>query len=173
MWKETLHAKLDNSVQAVILLLPGSKGNCVLYDEIKRLLLEEIPIVSQVVLVGTIRAGKNIRSIVSKILIQVCAKIGGVPWTIDDMPLLDRPAMVCGLDVYHATHLGRKSVLGFCSSFNNSATRYWSKSIIQDTGVEVSVNLQSLMERAIKKFEQVTTHKPERIFFYRDGVGED
>jgi hypothetical protein len=89
------------------------------------------------------------------------------------MPLLDRPAMVCGLDVYHATHLGRKSVLGFCSSFNNSATRYWSKSIIQDTGVEVSVNLQSLMERAIKKFEQVTKHKPERIFFYRDGVGED
>ena len=69
MWKETLHAKLDNSVQAVILLLPGSKGNCVLYDEIKKLLLEEIPIVSQVVLVGTIRAGKNIRSIVSKILI--------------------------------------------------------------------------------------------------------
>jgi len=46
MWKETLHAKLDNSVQAVILLLPGSKGNCVLYDEIKKLLLEEIPVVS-------------------------------------------------------------------------------------------------------------------------------
>ena len=141
MWKEVLSQKLDKSVQAIVLLLPGSRGNCILYDEIKRYLLEEVPIVSQVVLVGTIRAGKNLRSIVSKILIQICAKIGGVPWTIDEMPLLDRPAMVCGLDVYHATHLGRKSVLGFCSSFNNSATRYWSKSIIQDVGVEVSMNL--------------------------------
>ncbi len=69
MWKETLRDKLDKSVQAAIIILPGNKGNCALYDEIKRMLLEEIPIVSQVVLVGTIRAGKNLRSIVAKILI--------------------------------------------------------------------------------------------------------
>jgi sulfur relay (sulfurtransferase) complex TusBCD TusD component (DsrE family) len=28
------------------------------------------------------------------------------------------------------------------------------------------------MEKAIKKFVQISGHKPERIFFYRDGVGE-
>lgn len=143
-----------------------------LYDEIKKLLLEEIPVVSQVVLVGTIRSGKNVRSIVSKILIQICAKIGGVPWTINEMPLLERPAMVCGLDVYHATHLGRKSVLGFCASFNNSATKYWSKSIVQDVGVEVSHHLQSLIDKAVRRFQKVTNHFPERIFIFRDGVGE-
>jgi aubergine len=130
LWKETLLSKLDSSVQCAVILLPGSKGRCVLYDEIKRLMLEEIPVVSQIVLVGTIRAGKNVRSIVSKVLIQICAKIGGIPWTVEQMPLLDMPAMVCGLDVYHATHLGRKSVAGFCASFNNSATKYWSKSIV-------------------------------------------
>lgn len=77
VWKETLQSKLDSSVQCAIVLLPGSRGKSVLYDEIKRLLLEEIPVVSQIVLVGTIRAGKNLRSIVSKVLIQICAKIGG------------------------------------------------------------------------------------------------
>ena len=46
MWKETLQAKLDHTVQAVILLLPGSRGRCPLYDEIKKFLLEEIPVVS-------------------------------------------------------------------------------------------------------------------------------
>ena len=46
MWKDTLLNKLDSSVQCAILLLPGSKGRCVLYDEIKRLMLEEIPVVS-------------------------------------------------------------------------------------------------------------------------------
>jgi hypothetical protein len=170
MWKETLQAKLDNTVQAVILLLPGSRGRCPLYDEIKKFLLEEIPVVSQVVLVGTIRAGKNIRSIVSKVLIQICAKIGGVPWTISDLPLLDRPSMVCGLDVYSSTHLGRKSVLGFCSSFNSSATKFYSKSIIQEPGVEAATHLQSLMEKAIKKFQRMTKFYPERIFFYRNGL---
>jgi aubergine-like protein len=83
MWKDTLHSKLDSSVQCAVVLLPGSRGQSVLYDEVKRLLLEEIPVVSQIVLVGTIRAGKNLRSVVSKILMQICAKIGGVPWVID------------------------------------------------------------------------------------------
>jgi hypothetical protein len=69
VWKETLLSKLDSSVQCAIILLPGSRGKSVLYDEIKRLLLEEISVVSQIVLVGTIRAGKNLRSIVSKVLI--------------------------------------------------------------------------------------------------------
>jgi aubergine-like protein len=84
------------------------------------------------------------------------------------MPLLDRPSMVCGLDVYKSEHLGRKSVLGFCSSFNSSATRYYSKSIIQENGVEASMHLQSLMEKAIKKFQRMTKFYPERIFFYRN-----
>ena len=110
--------------------MPGSQGRSVLYNEIKRLFLEEIPIVSQIVLVGTIRSGKNVRSIVSKVLIQICAKIGGVPWIIDKIPLLERPAMICGLDVYQASHLGKKSVLGFCASLNSYATKYWSKSVV-------------------------------------------
>ena len=47
MWKETLQAKLlENSVEAVILLLPGSQGRCPLYDEIKKFLFTEIPVVS-------------------------------------------------------------------------------------------------------------------------------
>ena len=41
------------------------------------------------------------RSIVNKILIQINAKIGGVPWAVDKLPLLNVPAMVCGMDVFH------------------------------------------------------------------------
>jgi hypothetical protein len=47
IWKETLQAKLlDNTVQAVILLLPGSQGRCPLYDDIKKFLLTDVPVVS-------------------------------------------------------------------------------------------------------------------------------
>jgi aubergine-like protein len=52
---------------------------------------------------ATLSRGKNLRNIASKILIQVCAKIGGIPWIIDDMPIVDKPTMVCGLDIFHNT----------------------------------------------------------------------
>ena len=125
-------------------------------------------------MVGTIRAGKNLRSIISKILIQICAKIGGVPWCIDNLPLLDRPAMVCGLDVYHNSSLGKKSILGICTSFNRNATKYWSKSLILNSDDEIKSKnlLQSLMERSLKKFQSLNKLYPERIIFYREGLSD-
>ena len=68
-WVKALQEQLNEGVQMVVLLLPGSKGRCNLYDDVKRYLLTEFPIPSQVVLTATIQRGKNLRSIVSKILI--------------------------------------------------------------------------------------------------------
>nr|AEX87966.1 Otiwi4 [Sterkiella histriomuscorum] len=171
-WRSTLMSKLDSSVQCVVLILPGHKDRCQLYDEIKRMLLEEVPVVSQVVLTSTLNRGRNLRSIISKILIQICAKIGGIPWTIDDMPIMDRPTMICGMDVFHKTKLGKKSVLAFCSSFNKTSTKYWSKTVVHDVGVEISSSLQMLMEKALRKFQKAAGCFPERIILYRDGVGD-
>ena len=53
----------------VVLLLPGAKGKTPLYDDVKRFLLSEYPIPSQVVLAATISKGKNLRSIMSKVVI--------------------------------------------------------------------------------------------------------
>ena len=68
-WIKTLKEQLNEGVQMVVLLLPGAKGRCNLYDDVKKFLLTEFPIPSQVVLTSTIQRGKNLRSIVSKILI--------------------------------------------------------------------------------------------------------
>ena len=87
----------------VVLLLPGTKARCPLYNDVKRFLLTEYPIPSQVVLTSTIQRGKNLRSIVSKILIQMNAKVGGIPWAVDKLPFMTEPTMVCGMDVFHAT----------------------------------------------------------------------
>lgn len=129
-WKRELQSKLNSNVQAIVLILPGQKGKCTLYDDVKRFLLTEYPIPSQVVLTSTISRGKNLRSIVNKILIQINAKIGGIPWAVDNLPLLNRPAMVCGMDVFHSTALGKKSVLALTASMNSTATKYWSTSVI-------------------------------------------
>jgi len=130
-WTRELKSKLNPNVQAVVLLMPGQKGKNTLYDDVKRFLLSEFPVPSQVVLCNTIAKGKNLRSIVNKILIQINAKIGGIPWTVDNLPFMDKPTMVCGMDVFHSTALGKKSVLALTASVNNSATKYFSTSVIQ------------------------------------------
>jgi len=46
------------------------------------------------------------------------------------------------MDVFHNPSLGKKSVLALTASMNQSATTYWSTSVIQDEiGQEGSTNL--------------------------------
>lgn len=133
---------LNPSVQCVVLLLPGAKGKAPLYDDLKRLLIKDIPVPSQVVLCNTISKGKNLRSICSKILIQMCAKIGGEPWAMNELPFMDDKTMVCGMDVYHNTGQKANSILAFCASINQRATKFWSKAQIQsNVGEEISNQL--------------------------------
>lgn len=129
-WIKMLKEQLNDGVQMVVLIIPGQKGKSQLYDDLKRFLLTAYPIPSQVVLANTISRGKNLRSIISKVLIQMNAKLGGIPWTVDNLPFMDKPTMICGLDVFHATNLGKKSVMALSASMNNSATTYWSTSVV-------------------------------------------
>lgn len=113
------------------------------------------------------------RSIIQKILIQINAKIGGIPWAVDALPLMDRPTMVCGMDVFHCTALGKKSVLALTASMNSTATKYWSTSVIQgELGQEASHSLATGMLKALEQFKRHNGTYPARIIFFRDGVGE-
>ena len=49
-------------------MLPGGKNGSDLYPDLKKLLLQDIPVISQIILTGTINYGKNLKSIVSKII---------------------------------------------------------------------------------------------------------
>lgn len=83
------------------------------------------------------------------------------------------PTMICGMDVFHSTALGKKSVLALTASMNQTATQYWSTSVIQDEiGQEGSTNLQSGMSKALEAFKRQNGSHPTKIIFYRDGVGE-
>ena len=110
----------------------------------------------------------------NKILIQINAKIGGIPWAVDNLPLVTKPTMICGMDVFHSTALGKKSVLALTASINQTATKYWSTSVIQgELGQEAAHSLHAGMTKACEAFKKHNAGKyPERIIFYRDGVGE-
>ena len=95
-----INDKINSSVTFIVFILPGQKGKGTCYSEIKAKLIESVPVPSQVVLGSTISRGKNLRSICTKILIQMNAKLGGIPWSIDTLPFDDKPTMICGIDTF-------------------------------------------------------------------------
>ena len=65
----------------------------------------------------------------TKLLIQICSKIGGVPWTCDQLsPLVNEaPTMVCGVNVYYdSDRTGCSGVVGLVATTNKKCTRYYS-----------------------------------------------
>ena len=78
-----------------------------------------------------------------------------MPWTVDSLPLFDKPTMVCGMDVFHSTSLGKKSVCAVTASVNASATKYFSTCEIQEeVGQEHSVHLKTGMGKALEAFKR-------------------
>jgi aubergine-like protein len=170
-WITELKAKMNPGVTCVVLILPGQKGKAPLYDAIKKLLVTEIPVPSQVVLSSTISRGKNLRSIVSKILLQMNAKIGGEPWFVDNMPLIgEAPTMIMGMDVFHKQ--GKFSVLALVGTTNNHGTKYFSKCAVVKEGEDGTVQFGSMVEAALEAFKKKQGVYPARVIYYRDGMGD-
>ena len=61
-------------------------------------MINELPVPSQMILTSTIQKDKGFRSVVNKVIVQVAAKLGYIPWTIDGLVFNDKPAMVVGID---------------------------------------------------------------------------
>ena len=107
-------------------------------------------------------------SVVSKLVLQINAKLGGEPWITDfKLPGLQ----VFGMDVYHAgKNARRKSTVGFVSSVNESLSRYHSRAFT-NSEEEVHV-LRTAVTSALTRYQQLNKTFPSYIVMFRDGVGE-
>jgi len=56
-WESELSRVLNPNMQAVVLIIPGSRGKGQLYNDLKKLLMGKYPIPSQIVLSGTLAKG--------------------------------------------------------------------------------------------------------------------
>ena len=138
-WEDEFKKVLNPQVTMVVIILQGQKNSAPLYNEVKTLLFKVMPVPSQVVLQNTISRGKNVRSIVTKILIQMNSKIGGEPWAISDMPFTNMPTMIVGYDVYHK--MKAKSYLAYCATTNRNFTTYWTSYMQQAEYQEIADKL--------------------------------
>ncbi|XP_049852397.1 LOW QUALITY PROTEIN: piwi-like protein Siwi [Schistocerca gregaria] len=152
--------------QIILIILQNKRADR--YNALKRRCCVDRAVATQVVLLKNTR-GKNIFSVASKIVIQMCCKIGGAPWSVE-IPLSG--LMVVGFDVYHDTASRGVSIGALVASMNKALSRYFSAVSYQHSGEELSNELSINMCKALQKFQTMNGSLPERIIIYRDGVGE-
>jgi len=97
-WDEVLREHLKPNVQATILIIPGRKGQGnPLYEDLKKLLITDVPIPSQMILAQTIdRAKSALYAVTNRLIMKLCVKIGGEIWAIDELPFFNLSSMAAG-----------------------------------------------------------------------------
>jgi aubergine-like protein len=123
------------------------------------------------VLSETIR-NKSIRNIAKNIMMQICAKLGDIPWGFKNLPLMDQPTMIIGIDVCHRVGRNKKSVLGFCASMDRYVGKYYSASQQQGEKQEIAFSIEKLFQESIMQFKKYNGLFPKKIIVYRDAVSE-
>lgn len=168
-WRRLFKDKLDQSVQFVVLILPGRKKSAPLYEDIKRFFVSEMPIPTQVVLTETLK-GRNEKSIVNKILVQIAAKAGATPWAIDNMPFTNQPTMLSGL---HIQLKGRNTIITFSATVNRTFSKYWSTVEVIENPHDKEAAICRIFKKALTEFTNYSNNPtPSTVIVYREGTSE-
>ncbi|XP_006616743.1 piwi-like protein Siwi [Apis dorsata] len=138
------------------------------YSAIKKKCTHDRPVASQVFLAKNL-SNKGIRSIATKVAIQLNCKLGGAPWSVELPPI---NLMVVGYDVCHDPADKSRDFGAMVASLDRSLTRYYSSVAAHTTGEELSDEFGESLEKAVLCYRQVNKILPSHIVIYRDGVGE-
>jgi len=139
------------------------------YGKLKELLTKERPIPSQFVF--THNCNKPL-SVYNKIALQINAKMGGTLWFAQLPQEMPSNSIVIGMDVFHDTRKGSRSVLGICSTIDSNLTKYYNQVAFHKPRQEIADTLGELCIKSFKAYYRQCGRKPDNIFIFRDGVGD-
>jgi len=109
-------------------------------------------------------------SIASKVAIQINSKLMGAPWMID-LPVSG--LMTVGFDICHCTKERSKSYGALIATMDLlKSTKYFSHVAQHVKGQDLSNEISVSFRLALKCYLKHHKCLPQRIVFYRDGVGE-
>ncbi|XP_037931598.1 protein aubergine-like [Teleopsis dalmanni] len=163
-------ASQDPQIIMAVLFSPNEEK----YAVIKKKCCVDRAVASQVVTMKVIaprpEKSAGLMSIATKVVIQMNAKLRGIPWMID-MPNLG--IMTCGFDVCHSTKNKNNSYGAFVSTMDiRKSSRYYSSVQEHVKGQELSNYLTLSVANSLRAYLEEHQCLPERIVFYRDGVGD-
>ncbi|XP_062128728.1 protein aubergine-like isoform X1 [Drosophila sulfurigaster albostrigata] len=163
-------AAKDPQIIMIVIKSPNEEK----YSCIKKRTCVDRPVPSQVVTLKTIAPrpdrSSGLMSIATKVVIQMNAKLMGAPWMIE-LPI--NGLMTVGFDVCHSSKNKNKSYGAFVATMDmKSSTRYFSSVTEHMKGQELSNQILMNMTCALKAYREHHGSLPDRILFFRDGVGD-
>ncbi|KAF7669169.1 hypothetical protein LDENG_00236060 [Lucifuga dentata] len=169
--QESLLRALQHSVgqqtQMVVVILPSNRQDK--YSTVKKYLCVDCPTPSQCVVGRTLSRPQALMTVATKIALQMACKIGGELWSVE-IPL--KQLMIVGIDCYHDSCAGKRSIGALVASLNQGMTRWYSKCVLQHKGQEIMDGLKMALNGALKDYMKFNNCLPTRIIVYRDGVGD-
>lgn len=139
------------------------------YDSLKKVACVDMGLHTQVMLGRTISNKKNLKSVATKVAIQMNCKLGGEAWAVE-IPL--QGVMCIGYDTYHDCRQKGLSAGGFVASLNKTLTRWYSRVGFHQTHQELGSALKTHLALSLKQYQEENNTVPERILFFRDGVSD-
>ncbi|EDV58944.1 protein aubergine [Drosophila erecta] len=160
----------DPQIVMVVMRSPNEEK----YSCIKKRTCVDRPVPSQVVTLKVIaprqEKATGLMSIATKVVIQMNAKLMGAPWMIS-LPL--HGLMTVGFDVCHSSKDKNKSYGALVATMDQKeSNRYFSSVNEHMKGQELSEHMSLNMTCALKTYREHHGTLPERILFFRDGVGD-
>lgn len=124
------------------------------------------------VLVSTLRKERGIGSVINKVVVQINAKLGGIPWGMRGMPLQNSGAMIVGIVFYGKGKPNSGSYMGFVATKDKDMLTYFSYPYVYDSSNKSSVLAQAF-EDAIGEFKKANNGQgPSKLVVYREGIAE-
>uniref|UniRef100_A0A8C8HAY7 Piwi-like 1 n=1 Tax=Oncorhynchus tshawytscha TaxID=74940 RepID=A0A8C8HAY7_ONCTS len=146
--------------QNVVVVLPSNRKDK--YDSVKKYLCVDCPTPSQCVVARTLAKQQALMTVATKIALQINCKMGGELWSVE-IPL--KQLMIVGIDCYHDTAAGKRSIGALVASLNQGMSRYFVTMI-------PSILTAGSFPGALKAWLKHNNCLPSRIIVYRDGVGD-
>ncbi|CAG9802484.1 unnamed protein product [Chironomus riparius] len=172
----TYARELENFVSKdpkfVMTIVPNASADR--YSAIKKITCVNNSIPTQVIVQKTMQPKKgnigSVKSIATKVLIQINCKLGGCAWMVN-IPI--KGLMTVGFDVSRDASDKKKSYGAFVASMDlKESPKFFSSVASHSDGEECSRQISNHMRKALISYKDLHGSLPSRILFYRDGVGE-
>lgn len=121
------------------------------------------------ILANTISRGKGLRSIITKVVVQIGAKLGFVPWAMNNLPFSDEPTMIVGIDSYGKAGSSQQ-VYSFVTTIDESYAKYWSKCAFSKKDYPIEQFIKENLKKSVEFFHEKHGIYPFKLIVYREGV---
>ena len=178
---------LDNitaDVQLVMLFTPQKESRRV-YQTLKHITSTVRPCITQVVKSETLRKRQSVVAIVTRVIMQISAKLLGPLWHVNletpATPMMSEPTMIVGIDIFENKEFPRKSAIGFVASLDAHVSQYFSTCCLIDEGPKsekyfdlVAQKIRLCMHDAFEAFADSNEGiLPTNIIIYRNNVSKN